>query len=263
LRGPLGSQLNDAKRLIEASYSHGSAEYARYAGNLVYSYLSEPLAAAVAPFGGRVLDVAGGTGALTRRLTGAVVVDLSSNQLAQNPAPERVQADAELLPFANDSFSVAASAFGINHFPDAPRAVAEMARVAPVVGLLTWRRPEPRPFLPKVLVLETIARYTGLESTEAGRLVCEMSEAVGSPRAVQTMLEDAELDPKVEIVTTSVPWPGTQRFIDYRLSMEGPGREIKDIEGLKEEAAAAIDALNDEERRWEPELVLGIGRRRV
>jgi SAM-dependent methyltransferase len=255
------SELGEAKRLIEASYDHGSAEFARFADDLAYSYLAEPLAAAISSFGEPVLDVAGGTGALSRRLGDAVVADISFGQLIHNPVPKRVQADAELLPFANDSFAVATSAFGINHFPNPSVAVSEMARVAPNLGLLTWVRPEEEPFQPKVLVLDAIARYTGVETSETGRLVDEMSEAVGSARAIRSLLEGAGLHAEVEIVVVDVPWPGTQRFIDYRLSMMGPDRRIEDIEGLRKEVAEAIDSLSEDQRRWNAGLVLGIGRR--
>jgi SAM-dependent methyltransferase len=252
-------ELSRAKRLIAASYNHRSADYARFAGGLVYSHLARPLAARIAPYGSPVLDVAGGTGALTRLLDDAVVADLALGQLANNQSTRRVQADAEALPFGDDSFGVAASAFGINHFPDPLLAVSEMARVAPVVGLLTWVRPEERPFAPKVIVLETIARHTGEVETETGRLVNEMTEAVGSANAVTSLLEGAGLEALVDEVTVEVPWPGTQRFIDFRLSMMGPSQKIDDVNGLRKEASAAIESLSEDEKRWNPDLVLGIG----
>jgi ubiquinone/menaquinone biosynthesis C-methylase UbiE len=256
------AELNKAKRLIQASYSHRSAEYARFAGDLVYSYLSAPLAEAIAPLGDPVLDVAGGTGAFTRRLNDAVVADISLNQLVVNPVKRRVQSDAELLPFMNDSFAVAASAFGINHFPSPDVALSEMSRVGRAVGLLTWVRPEDNPFLPKVIVLDAIARHTAVDKSEAGQLVDEMSQATGSPPAIRSLLEGADLRATVELVSVDIPWPGTQRFIDYRLSMMGPDRPIDDLPGLRREAAAAIDALSQDERRWSADLVLGVGTRR-
>ena len=93
--------------------------------------------------GGPVLDVAAGSGALGRLLPVAVALDLSAAQLRHNPLGARLQGDAERLPFRDDSFAAAGCAFGINHFPDPAAAVAEMARVAPLVGVLTWARPEP------------------------------------------------------------------------------------------------------------------------
>jgi hypothetical protein len=150
----------------------------------------------------------------------------------------------------------------INHFPNPQLAISEMARVAPVVGLLTWVRPEERPFAPKVIVLEAIARYTGEVETETGRLVNEMTEAVGSVNAVTSLLQGAGLEPLVGEVTVEVPWPGTQHFIDYRLSMMGPGQKIDDVDGLRKEATAAIESLSEDERRWSASLVMGIGVRR-
>jgi SAM-dependent methyltransferase len=255
------AELSRAKRLIAASYSHGSADYARYAGDLVYTHLAKPLVDAIESFGGPSLDVAGGTGALTRHMTDAVVADIAYSQLINNAASRRVQCDAEQLPFADDSFAVAASAFGVNHFPDVDRAVREMARVAPVVGLMTWVRPEEKSYPPKVAVLDAIARHSGVAKTEAGALVDEMSEAVGSVEAVERLFEGAGLKFEVGEVIVTIPWPGTEGFIDYRLSMMGPGQTIEDIDALKKEATAAIEAMSEAERRWDARLVLGVGRR--
>jgi SAM-dependent methyltransferase len=249
-----------AKRLIAASYDHASGDFARFADELIYSHLAAPLAKAIEPFGAPVLDVAGGTGALARLVSDATVSDIAHGQLVNNSAPRRVQSDAEALPFKDGCFAVAASAFGINHFPRPQRAVAEMARVAPVVGLLTWVRPERDPFDPKVIVLEAIARYSGQDTTEVGLLVEDMSEAVGSPQAIGSLLEQAGLVPQVFVITAEIPWPGTDRFIDYRLSMMGPDREIADVASFRREVAAAIDALPEDRRRWRPPLVLGIGK---
>jgi ubiquinone/menaquinone biosynthesis C-methylase UbiE len=56
--------------------------------------------------------------------------------------------DATKRLFSEAHDTAAGCAFGINHFPDPAAAVAEMARVAPLVGLLTWARPEVREGVP-------------------------------------------------------------------------------------------------------------------
>src|SRR5688500_11950133 len=140
---------NDAKALIAESYGTSAAAVARFADRLVYDRLAGVLADRLLGHPGPYLDVAAGTGALTRKLgADAVACDLVAAQLSHNAAQRKVQADAEALPFGAAIFGVAASAFGINHFPAPAVAVGEMARVARVVGLLTWRRPEPL-FMPK------------------------------------------------------------------------------------------------------------------
>lgn len=88
----------------------------------------------------RLLDVATGTGVVARaaRKAGAVVgADLSTGMLKkarENAAAEGlnlefVEADAEALQFAEKSFDVVLSLFGLMHFPHPETAVAEMFRV--------------------------------------------------------------------------------------------------------------------------------------
>ncbi len=90
--------------------------------------------------GDRILDVATGTGdvaaAICRARPGVAVVGLdpSVEMLAVAQAKVRddvelVAGDAQAMPFADNSFSSAAMAFGIRNVPDRPRALSEMARV--------------------------------------------------------------------------------------------------------------------------------------
>ena len=75
-----------------------------------------------------VLDVATGGGHVARRLREAgatvVTVDPAPGMGADTTAP------AEALPFADDSFDVAACRLAAHHFADVVAAVKEMARVA-------------------------------------------------------------------------------------------------------------------------------------
>lgn len=99
---------------------------------------------AVGP-GERVLDVACGTGLVTRRMaamvgaTGAVVgTDISGQMVdqARRVAAERglanasfERADAEALPFADATFDAAVCGLGLMYVPDPIRALAEMRRL--------------------------------------------------------------------------------------------------------------------------------------
>jgi SAM-dependent methyltransferase len=56
----------------------------------------------------------------------------------RHPQPEFLEADAEDLPFADDSFDVALGAFLVNHLPDAEKAIAELRRVARRIALAAW-----------------------------------------------------------------------------------------------------------------------------
>jgi len=87
---------------------------------------------------GRVLDVACGTGFLTRHLRGAVTaLDQSPNMLAiaaeQAPAAILVQGDGLALPFPDGSFDRVFTGHFYGHLdgPARARFLAEAARVAP------------------------------------------------------------------------------------------------------------------------------------
>jgi SAM-dependent methyltransferase len=103
--------------------------------------------------GERVLDVAAGNGNVTlaaaRRWCDVVATDyvpaLLDRAMARAKAEhldiEIQQADAEALPFADASFDVVVSTFGIMFTPDQERAATEMARVCRPggkMGLANW-----------------------------------------------------------------------------------------------------------------------------
>jgi SAM-dependent methyltransferase len=100
-----------------------------------------------------VLDVAAGNGnfalAAARRWTEVTAIDYVPELLArarERAATERFEitcreADAEALPFADGSFDVVASTFGVMFTPDQERAAAEMLRVCRRggrIGLANW-----------------------------------------------------------------------------------------------------------------------------
>lgn len=103
--------------------------------------------------GERVLDVAAGNGNATlaaarhfAEVTSTDYVDALLQRGRERAAAERLrvtfrEADAEALPFANDSFDVALSTFGVMFAPDQMKAAAEMIRVVRRggrIGLANW-----------------------------------------------------------------------------------------------------------------------------
>lgn len=253
--------LDAITQLVAASYERTAPGFSALADRLVYRYLAAPLARVLARSDGIVLDVATGTGALGRELRSCVGVDVAFEQLSRNSLHRLVCADAEHLPFRSGSFAAAGSAFGINHFPHAATAVAEMARVAPVVGLLTWERPERVVYEPKQAVLDALSAHTGAARTEAGRCVDDMSERVGSEAAIRELLESAGLSARVETVAVEVPWPGTEQYVEFRLAMHGADLTDEQADAIRRDACAAIDALDERAWRWRPRLIRGIGTR--
>lgn len=254
--------MTNVKRDIASSYEAAGPGFSRYADEHVYRHLSQPLAESLRSVSGMVLDIASGSGALARRLPDVVALDISWSILASNEARDGVQAEAENLPFADDSFAASASAFGINHFPQPELAVKEMARVSPFVALITWKRPD-APYAPGDAVFGVIENHCGRARSRTGEAVERMTIEVGSESALAALLSAAGLDPTVTTITASVPWPGAEEFVDYRLSMLGSLATEADLPRLRDDAVAAVRALPPEALPWEPRLVLGLGRAHV
>jgi SAM-dependent methyltransferase len=104
----------------------------------VSEHAAEPLlGAAKVAAGMRVLDVACGSGVVAghaaRRGAQVTGVDLAPRMVelarALNPGCMFREASVDALPFEDAAFDSVVCSFGIGHFPDAPAAVAECARV--------------------------------------------------------------------------------------------------------------------------------------
>ena len=125
-------------------------------------YADETVARLVASTPARVLEIAAGTGVVTRALaawlppsTAIVATDLSEAmlQVAQTLGTARPvawqQADAMQLPFDDGSFDAIVCQFGAMFFPDKPRAFAEARRVLAPGGRFffsVWDRIEDNEF---------------------------------------------------------------------------------------------------------------------
>lgn len=126
--------------------------YEQYLVPLLFQPYAEDLAqrvAACAP--ARVLEIAAGTGAVTRELarrlpaaTAIVATDLNAPMVDEARARgtsrpvEWRTADAMQLPFDDGSFDAVVCQFGVMFFPDKPRAFAEARRVLRPGGTLLF-----------------------------------------------------------------------------------------------------------------------------
>jgi len=154
--------------------------------------------------GERVLDVASGTGALTRLAAksagpnGRVVgLDLSPDMLdvARTTAPEATAApiewregDVGALPFADDSFDAVFCAFGLMFFPDRIGALKEMVRVLRPDGrvtLMVWGSMSKCPG--QLAMKESWTRHFGADA--AG--LFDRQHSLGDPIAVRSLIDDA------------------------------------------------------------------------
>jgi SAM-dependent methyltransferase len=125
-----------------------------YAEALAEMVASQPVA--------RVLEIAAGTGVVTRALAsllpeGASIVATDLNQpmldlaaeLGTRRPVEWQLADAEHLPFAEGAFDAVVCQFGVMFFPDKPRAFSEARRVLRKDGVFVfnvWDRIEENEF---------------------------------------------------------------------------------------------------------------------
>jgi SAM-dependent methyltransferase len=147
----------DAGEAFKAFESDGwtaQADTYRELTGAITSRLAEALVDAAGIRSGQaVLDVATGPGYVAERAAsrGAlpVGVDLAEGMLAiarrRHPNLRFVHADAEQLPFDDDSFEAVVGGFVVNHLPRPERALCEAVRVLRTGGRVAysvWDRPE-------------------------------------------------------------------------------------------------------------------------
>jgi SAM-dependent methyltransferase len=142
--------LAAVKRKQQAAWSAGDYAVVGTTLQIVGETLCEALDLRA---GERVLDVAAGNGnatlAAARRWTDVTSTDYVPTLLERGRARASAeglpvqfeQADAESLPYADASFDVVLSTFGVMFTPDQEKAAAEMARVCKPggrIGLASW-----------------------------------------------------------------------------------------------------------------------------
>jgi SAM-dependent methyltransferase len=189
--------------------------YERYLVPLVFQHYALDMAARAVPRKpGRVLEVAAGTGVLTRRLAevlepGAEIVatDLNGQMLEQaramgtaRPVTWR-EADAQQLPFDDASFDLVACQFGAMFFPEKSKAFAEARRVLRPGGLFlfnVWDRIEHNEF--------AFAVTQGLKTflpDDPPRFLARVPYGYHNPSAIVRDLLSAGFDctPTIELAT--------------------------------------------------------------
>lgn len=189
------------RRFEQARHDQIAPTYEQFFLRFTRHALDPLLQAAGAAPGVRLLDVACGPGHGTARAAAlgasASGVDLSPGMLAQarlrHPGIDFRAADAQVLPFADGHFDAVVCSFGLGHFPDAPRALAEFTRVTAPGGRVAvswWDGPE-RSRIQGVFadaLREAGARHP--EALPAGPPVFRYSE----PAALQALLAQAGLE---------------------------------------------------------------------
>lgn len=163
----------------ETPSANRAQAYEQYLVPAYFRAFAEALVAFAAPLPGeQTLDVACGTGAVTRLLAahvrpGGLVAGLDSNTemltVARNlPAASDVtwyEASALAMPFADDTFDLVTCQQGLQFFPDCVAGLREMRRVLRRGGRLAlsvWRSTTQNPVFK--LLEEALARHIGPEA---------------------------------------------------------------------------------------------------
>jgi SAM-dependent methyltransferase len=142
--------------------------------------------------GERVLDVASGNGnatlAAARRFAEVTSTDYVGDLLDRGKERARAErlpiafrlADAEALPFADSSFDVALSVFGVMFTPDQQQAAAELVRVVRKGGRIALANWTPDGFIGQLF--KTIGRH--LPPPRRSQVTGAMGHRIASGRAV-------------------------------------------------------------------------------
>lgn len=247
--------------------------YAKFAERETGAFAAPLLALAAVRAGEHALDIAAGTGALTLTLatTGATVsaidwspgmaTHLAARLRTTYPARSfRVEAmDGQALTFADDSFDVALSLFGVMLFPDFRRGLSEMARVV---------RPGGR-----------CAIGSWVDLTAPMRLLHDAAAMIGQPQpdmAVEGMAAMATVEGMTAELTgiglteirteqVTLPWRATRRDVaetsPQMLALMPPWPSLSDGQRRDVQAAMHIIADRDAALPFESTAMLGVGRK--
>lgn len=223
--------------------------YERYLVPALFLPWADDLLRRAAPRPGeRVLDVACGTGAVTRLVpplvgsTGTVVgLDLNPAMLdvaRRLPAPSKPAIDwregsATALPFPDAAFDLLLCQQGLQFFPDRPRALLEFRRLLAPAGRVALSASQGLERQPVYAALNAaIERHLGVPAMAA-------PFSLGDAEELRTLLTDAGFrDVRPEPVVRTVRFPSPEQFV--RLSVLAAAAAVPALGTM---AAAAREAL--------------------
>lgn len=210
-----------SRRGYDAKFSEKAAEnYERYFVPVIGAPVAADLveAATLRP-GDRVLDVACGTGAVTRLAAEAVGPEGTVSGLDPNPAMLAVareaasngasidwhRAPAEEIPLHDDSFDVVLCGMGLQFFSDRAAGLREIRRVLVPGGRLVASLPGPTP-RPLAIMADALARHVGPGSAGFAHAVFSLHDA-GELRGLLTDAGFQDVDVRSAVKNFALPAP--------------------------------------------------------
>lgn len=231
--------------------------YDRYLGPVLFEPYARDLAARLrAGEGARVLELACGTGILTRRLRERMpasarltatdlnepMLEIAKRRLDGAPGVEWRQADACALPFPPASFETVVCQFGLMFVPDKPAAFREVRRVLVPGGQFlfsTWDSIEANPFAR--VAIDTIRRLVPVDPPTFYELPFSMHDGA----AIAALLKDAgfgandSAPARIEPVTLQGESPAARDLATGLIEGNPVGPT------LRERGGVSTDALRD------------------
>ncbi|HJR46380.1 MAG TPA: class I SAM-dependent methyltransferase [Actinomycetota bacterium] len=210
-----------------------TVSFKQYGGNAAQNYqelfvpaIGRPFATALLDAAGlqegeRVLDIACGTGVVTRLAAERVGQNGAVGGLDINPAMLAVarsvpssgaaiewhEASAESLPLADGSFDVVISSLGLQFVPDKASALREMRRVLTSGGRVAIATVGPTPPLFEMLE-QALARHLNPEVAAFMRVVFSLHD----PQELEKLTSDTgfrDVEVRSKAVTLNLPGPAT------------------------------------------------------
>lgn len=176
--------------------------------------------------GARVLDVATGTGhaalAAARRFADVTAIDYVSTLVdiarrrteAEGLAIDIREADAEQLPFDDESFDVVYSAIGVMFTADHQRAANELVRVCRPGGRIALASWTPSGFIGRLL--GAVGQHVPPPPA------AQPPTRWGNPEVVGELLGDGVAQTRHEIRTVTQRFDSAEHFADFFLTHYGP-----------------------------------------
>lgn len=231
--------------------------YERYLVPLIFAPYATDLAARARRHQPHdLLEIAAGTGAVTRRLVDDLpapirIVATDLNQAMLDVAAKRgtartvtwQRADAMMLPFADASFDLVVCQFGVMFFPDRPKAYAEVRRVLRPGGRFlfnVWDTLDENDF-PRVILEALQARFPAQPPSFMQRV----PHGYADPDVIRRDLIAGGFRHTPEIVSVGAPsYAESSRLVAIAFCQATPMRA--EIEALSPDALEIATAVADD-----------------